>query len=265
MFSEPAALHFASTYRTGDVYSALGSWLHKQSEIGPRHASKPPGPTVADAASSASNNHFSCDVGMATAAALFELRAGESREITVSLSLEAASPRRPGIAHRTSRRDRRTSPPLNRPTDWSAALGGACRLRVPDERFQFLFDAAVRSLVLHSPGEVYPGPYTYKRFWFRDAAFILHAVLCAGLKDRVERAIDLFPRRQTRKGYFLSQEGEWDSNGAALWIMHRYCAHRPAAKKRVACRDSSWRALDRQKAALGPARRAARRTLAGGL
>jgi hypothetical protein len=78
-------------------------------------------------------------------------------------------------------------------------------------------------MVLHSPKEVYPGPYIYRRFWFRDAAFILYSLLCAGLKDRVRRALDCFRLRQTAQGYFLSQEGEWDSNGEALWIMRQYC------------------------------------------
>ncbi len=96
--------------------------------------------------------------------------------------------------------------------------------RLPEPLFQRLFEAAVRSLVLHSPGgEVYPGPYTYKRFWFRDAAFILHALLCLGLEGRVERVLDTFPERQRPSGFFHSQEGEWDSNGEALWILERFC------------------------------------------
>jgi hypothetical protein len=78
-------------------------------------------------------------------------------------------------------------------------------------------------MILHSPKEVYPGPFIYRRFWFRDAAFILHALLCVGLKERVRRALDCFRSRQTAQGYFLSQEGEWDSNGEALWIMRQYC------------------------------------------
>jgi hypothetical protein len=35
--------------------------------------------------------------------------------------------------------------------------------------------------------------------------------------------LDCFRSRQTAQGYFLSQEGEWDSNGEALWIMRQYC------------------------------------------
>src|SRR5262249_8096001 len=29
--------------------------------------------------------------------------------------------------------------------------------------------------------------------------------------------------RQTPRGYFRSHDGEWDSNGEALWILHRFC------------------------------------------
>ena len=39
---------------------------------------------------------------------------------------------------------------------------------------------------------------------------------------RTKRALDLFPKRQTLAGYFLSQDGEWDSNGEAIWAYHRY-------------------------------------------
>ncbi|MGE5285015.1 MAG: hypothetical protein ACM3OG_08600 [Actinomycetota bacterium] len=149
-----------------------------------------------------------CKVGMATAAALYEIGGGGEREAVARVPLEVKA--------------RGTAPSRVSPV-WDRALSGAAILRLPEKRMQSLFDAAVRSLVLHSPGEVYPGPYTYKRFWFRDAAFILHALLCLGLADRVERALDTFPRRQAPTGLFHSQEGEWDSNGEALWILHRYC------------------------------------------
>jgi hypothetical protein len=106
---------------------------------------------------------------------------------------------------------------------WKKSLQGAAQLLIPDKHFQFLYEAAIHTMVLHSPKEVYPGPFIYRRFWFRDATFILHALLCVGLKERVLRALDCFRSRQTAQGYFLSQEGEWDSNGEALWIMRQYC------------------------------------------
>jgi hypothetical protein len=149
-----------------------------------------------------------CKVGMATAAAMYEIGGGGEQAAVVRVPLE--------------RRASGTGPSRVSP-GWGRALSGAAVLRLPEERMQSLFDAAVCSLVLHSPGEVYPGPYTYKRFWFRDAAFILHALLALGLAERVERVLDTFPRRQTPTGLYHSQEGEWDSNGEALWILQRYC------------------------------------------
>jgi hypothetical protein len=149
-----------------------------------------------------------CDVGLATAAALYRLGPGGTAEVIASVPL--ARPKHPETVV------------IDMSPSWQQALRGVCRLEVPDERIRFLFDAAVHNLVLHSPGEVYPGPYTYKRFWFRDAAFILNGLLAVGLTGRVRRCLDLFPDRQTALGYFLSQEGEWDSNGEALWIMDRY-------------------------------------------
>jgi hypothetical protein len=145
----------------------------------------------------------SCHVGMATAAALYRLE-GSPVIAGVSIPLEKKVPSR------------------RRPS-WADALRGVTRASLPDEHYQMLWDAALRSIILHSPEEVYPGPYTYRRFWFRDAAFILHALLATGMSDRAERTIDSFPSRQKRNGFFLSQEGEWDSNGEALWIMNRFC------------------------------------------
>jgi hypothetical protein len=77
-------------------------------------------------------------------------------------------------------------------------------------------------LLLRSADEPVPGPYTYRRFWFRDACLMLHPLLAIGHGERVRRALERFPARQTVSGYFLSQEGEWDSNGQVLWIAARY-------------------------------------------
>ncbi|WP_264766232.1 hypothetical protein [Marinobacter fonticola] len=145
-----------------------------------------------------------CDVGMVTAAALFTVKPGETTEIIASIPLS----------------DKRAT--LDSPEAWREERETHARLVCPDPRYQFLYDAAVVSLILHSPDDVYPGPFTYKRFWFRDAAFIINALLGIGLTRRAERALDRFPARQTTMGYFRSQEGEWDSNGQVLWILQRY-------------------------------------------
>lgn len=145
-----------------------------------------------------------CDVGMVTAAAMFGLPAAQWQQLEVSVPLAT---------------EQKVSYQQNA---WPQEQQKCCKLLCPDPHYQFLYDAALASLILHSPEDVYPGPYTYKRFWFRDAAFIIHALLCAGLTERAERALNQFPPRQTLLGYFRSQEGEWDANGEVLWILKRY-------------------------------------------
>lgn len=153
-----------------------------------------------------------CHVGMATSVALFPLAGlGEHPlEVRIPIYNELSPKQRPTVA-------------LTLP-NWTEAVAPYAVLRLQDGRLQRLYDLAVGNLVLHAPDEVYPGPYTYKRFWFRDAAFILNAILALGDVERVRRALRQFAPRQRRDGYFLSQEGEWDSNGEALWSYHRFCA-----------------------------------------
>jgi hypothetical protein len=158
---------------------------------------------------------LTCDVGMVTAVAMFELTPGQERQVTARVPLRWPNP---PLEARVARHSR----PLVERASWSQALEGCCRAQLPDRAMTFLFDAALRTLVLHAPGEVYPGPYTYKRFWFRDAAIILESLLQVGMLERVKRALSGFPTRQTLTGYFRSQDGEWDSNGQVLWIMQRY-------------------------------------------
>jgi hypothetical protein len=145
-----------------------------------------------------------CKAGMLTAAAFFPLDAQHRLDMSVRIPL-------PG-----------TKTENLQPNSWADLRQNTCKFSCPDTRWQFLFNAAVNSLIMHSPGDVYPGPYTYKRFWFRDAAFIIHAMLSIGLTQRAHRALAKFPERQTAMGYFRSQEGEWDANGEVLWILRRY-------------------------------------------
>jgi len=188
-FAEPPQRFVVSHYRLGDVASQILSTSGTTEEP-----------------------HIECPIGLATAAALFPLAPGTPAEITIHVPLVELRKHA-----QTNGQTIGTLP------SWDDALAGRCLLQVPDARWQFLYETAVRTLILHGPGEVYAGPYTYKRFWFRDAAFIIHAMLCAGLTRRAERALDRFSSRQTASGYFRSQDGEWDSNGQALWIFQRFC------------------------------------------
>ncbi|MCA1785954.1 MAG: hypothetical protein LC657_08240, partial [Desulfobacteraceae bacterium] len=157
-----------------------------------------------------------CPIGMATAAAFFPVKADETTQIDIQVPLE---------------KDRATESPgtgrKSRPT--SQIVSQTAALSIPDAKFQFLYDAAVRTLLLLSADEVVPGPYTYRRFWFRDACLMINALLGLGLARKCDRLIHSFPDRQSLTGYFHSQEGEWDSNGQVLWIAHRFmqCTGKP--------------------------------------
>lgn len=184
IFDQPVARHHVSDYRGGDVNF---------------HLREP-----------AEESQGRCAIGMVTAAAMFPLQAERQQRIVASIPLP-------------SKHGGKTSSQTLPSETWSSSLTPHCQLRIPDTQLQFLYEAAVRTLILHSPGDVYPGPYTYKRFWFRDAAFIIQALLYAGLNKRAKQALQGFFPRQKHNGYFHSQEGEWDSNGEVLWILQRYC------------------------------------------
>ncbi len=213
-FHQPVEIHAVSDYAHGDV-------VHRLFEDSPADTMR-------------------CDVGMATAAAGFAVPAQGSREVRVRVPLRERT--------RHVRKH-----PAKSICPWPDVLAPACTLHIPDKRIQFLYDAALRTLVLHSPQDVYAGPYTYKRFWFRDAVFILQAMLCAGLTQRAERVIrDFFPR-QTTGGYFRSQEGEWDSNGQVLWILQRFCelAHRKPEQAWLRPVRKAWRWIAKKRASGG--------------
>jgi len=221
LFSRPADRHLMSDYRHADVYLRV-----------------PDGDDVFE---------VECEVGMATAAAMFALGPGTPRSVEVTVPLARVHPpRRKRWFHRLTRQDSQTHWELTQaePTSWHETLAGCAQLQIPDSAFAFLYEAAVRSLVLHTPGEVYPGPYTYKRFWVRDTAFLLHALLCVGLIDRVGKCLPRLLARQISNGYFLSQEGEWDTNGEALWLLERYCSlsgrRPPAAWQHVLRSGGRW-------------------------
>jgi hypothetical protein len=183
VFDPPVDRHVVSEYRQGDVYTGLRRRKEKM--------------------------HQSCDIGMASAAAIYRLRADEKLRVSLEVALDRDLKASAGPERRTT-------------TSWSEALRGTTRLHIPDHRMKAIYQAAARTLVLLSPLDIYPGPFYYKRFWFRDAVFILHGLLRIGLHQRAERAIDHFLTRQTRAGYFESQKGEWDSNGQVLWVFHLF-------------------------------------------
>lgn len=189
MLDRAAGQMLVSDYAHGDV----SSLLHGNTErIGGNH----------------DQPHVTCSVGMATAAAIYPFTRETTLRIRIPLQKELASL---GNVETFSPR-----------VTWNEARRPIAKLRVPDRRLEQLYDAAVQTMLLLSADDVVPGPYTYRRFWFRDACIMMNSLLAVGMTDRCRRMIAKFPARQLRNGYFRSQEGEWDSNGQVLWFYDRF-------------------------------------------
>jgi hypothetical protein len=154
-------------------------------------------------------NSVRCPVGMATAAMVYNLKGHREKRLTIRIPLQTVSSSHTFYESKDSE-------------NWHSVLKKTARLSVPDRNIQHLYDAAVRTLILLSAEDIVPGPFTYRRFWFRDACFMLNALLAIGLTERCRQILSNFPKRQKRSGFFHSQDGEWDSNGQVLWIYNRY-------------------------------------------
>lgn len=106
---------------------------------------------------------------------------------------------------------------------WRKLLAQGLTIRVPDEPVQDAFDAnKAYLLLLHDGDTITPGPFLYHDFWFRDAAFMLRALGQLSYHEQVKEVLKTYPRRLRKDGYMLAQDGEWDSNGQALWSLEQY-------------------------------------------
>lgn len=103
---------------------------------------------------------------------------------------------------------------------WRTLLDQGMKIRVPDDQIQNAFEANKAYLLLFHDGDsITPGPFLYHQFWFRDAAFMLHALDQLGYHNQVKEVLAKYPRRLQKNGYYLAAEGEFDANGEALWTL----------------------------------------------
>ena len=163
-----------------------------------------------------------CAAGLCTAAAAFPLALapGERTTVVATTPLGQSAPSAGELARvardaAAIRRGERRS--------WELALAEGARFEVPEARLAAALAAARKSLLLLDDGDrICPGPATYHQEWLRDSAYLVTALDRLGLAARAQAKLAAYPRRQRRDGFFLSQEGEWDSVGQALWTL---CEH----------------------------------------
>src|SRR5439155_9536420 len=164
-----------------------------------------------------------CDAGLAQAAFLFPLAHQTTLRVAIPLVAERRTRRR-----RLARRRVQRMPelPAALPSSAAVARAGALqgrrglRVEVPDARLASAVEANRRFLLLlHDGADITPGPSTYHRFWFRDAAYMVAALDRYGLHDEAAEVLRSYPGRQHFDGFFFSQRQEWDANGAAIWTL----------------------------------------------
>jgi hypothetical protein len=165
-----------------------------------------------------------CPAGLATAVAAYniELNAGESTALTVAMPMTHQLVDEDSLPNRQSQTANRKFQTSNLRTQtistWQAILERGMRVRVPDEKIQAAYDAnKAYLLLLHDGDTLTPGPWTYHQFWMRDAAYMLNALDKLGYHAEAQQVLEKIPRYLQKDGYLRITEGEWDTNGAALW------------------------------------------------
>lgn len=155
-----------------------------------------------------------CANGMANAFAgfLLSVAAGATQSIQCTIPLQSSGAECAPISSISSVQD-----------EWNGLLSRGLKISTPDDRINALLKASIASvLLLHDGKEITAGPLTYHQFWFRDAAFMLNALDKFGHHSFSRSVIYSFPSRQDPSGFFRSQQGEWDSNGQALWTVQQH-------------------------------------------
>jgi hypothetical protein len=110
-------------------------------------------------------------------------------------------------------------------TAWKTLLAGGTQVKTPDPELNGIIESSLATVLMLTDGTgITPGPLTYHHFWFRDAAYMISALDKFGYSGITRRIVETFPTRQESSGFFRSQQGEWDSNGQAIWTVWQHAA-----------------------------------------
>lgn len=106
---------------------------------------------------------------------------------------------------------------------WELLLNEGVQFNIPDNEMTSVIRTSISTLLmLIDKKTITPGPFTYHQFWFRDAVFMISALDNFNFTHYTKKIIENLPDFQDRYGYYRSQQGEWDSNGQAIWIIYKH-------------------------------------------
>ncbi len=173
--------------------------------------------------STEAKSEIHCKAGMANAFAEFApvIPAGGVSEFLAVIPIDPASSKskKAKELRRIDYRDHKT----RLKSQWTEKVNEGMTIEIPDEEFEESFYVNKAYLCLLDDGDsICPGPLTYHQYWFRDSAYLVAALDKMGYTDQARQKLLNYPKRQTKDGFFLSQDGEWDSNGQAIWTLFEH-------------------------------------------
>ena len=110
---------------------------------------------------------------------------------------------------------------------WARQEAGMMRISVPERKVGATYEAAIvqmlQSRILTPAGwEQVPNRLQYRSFWIRDAAIETQALDLAGLHTPAAQNLAFVDLFQQPSGLFVSQPGQYDGWGQALWALAQH-------------------------------------------
>lgn len=194
----PHSHSYCSNEETGDLWN-------KHNEMKPSHS-------------------VSCEKGLAHGASKYALELSADEMISLDFLMPMFDDKRPEILDWSDSSLFEYEKAKKRfENKWSRYTSDKMKIHLPDQDMNLLTEKCINYQSVFAQEEfISPGFFIYNDFWFRDSAFLLQVLLKTGQFASVKSVLKTYPSRQHSDGFFESQEGEWDSNGEALWIVGKY-------------------------------------------
>jgi hypothetical protein len=110
---------------------------------------------------------------------------------------------------------------------WAAQEAGMMRIDVPEAKVEATYRAAVTEILesrYQTPSGWVQSPnrLQYQAFWIRDAAIETEALDLVGLHAAAAQNLSFMDTLQEPGGLFISQTGQYDGLGEALWALSQH-------------------------------------------
>jgi hypothetical protein len=106
---------------------------------------------------------------------------------------------------------------------WKELVAQGAHISVPClKATRALLASHVCQLLALDRGEIHAGEGFYDVFYIRDGAYQVMEFEEASFLDIARRALDSYLSHQRADGRFESQQGQFDANGQAVWVLWQY-------------------------------------------